>query len=134
MSFRNFRYQFQLFTFLRRDQVNLLVYQPTDPIFNKNKKIILQNFGQLAFFKSIIFCLLKKNKKQKTEETCINNLNQGALIVIIINHKLRVSLLCLLCKILFSKKYQPWELNNIICILPADRPNFFCCLTRRPKI
>ena len=36
--------------FLRRDQVNLLVYVPCDPILSKNKKMILQNFGQLAFF------------------------------------------------------------------------------------
>ena len=33
---------------------------PTDPILSKNKKI-LQNFGQLAFFKSIILCK-KRNK------------------------------------------------------------------------
>ena len=36
---------------------------PTDPILSKNKKIILQNSGQLAFVKSI-FCFLK-NEKQK---------------------------------------------------------------------
>ena len=36
---------------------------PTDPILSKNKKIILQNSGQLAFLKSI-FCFLK-NEKQK---------------------------------------------------------------------
>ena len=37
---------------------------PTDPILSKNKKLILQNFVQLAFFKSIIFCFLKKNKNK----------------------------------------------------------------------
>ena len=38
---------------------------PTDPILSKNKKTILQNCGQLAFFKSLIFCFLKK-KRNKT--------------------------------------------------------------------
>ena len=38
---------------------------PTDPTLSKNKKIILQNFVQVAFFKYIIFCLLKKKKKKK---------------------------------------------------------------------
>ena len=33
---------------------------PTEPILNKNRKIILQNFGQPAFFQSIIFYFLKK--------------------------------------------------------------------------
>ena len=28
---------------------------PTDSTLSKNKKIILQNFGQLDFFKSIMF-------------------------------------------------------------------------------
>ena len=40
---------------------------PTDPTLSKNKKIILQNFGQVAFFKSIIFCFLKKKKKKRKE-------------------------------------------------------------------
>ena len=37
----------------------------------------------------------------------INNQNQEVFIVIIINHKLRVCFLCLLCKILFLEKYRP---------------------------
>ena len=41
---------------------------PTDPTLSKNKKIILQNFGQVAFFKSIIFCFLKKKKEKKRKE------------------------------------------------------------------
>ena len=45
--------------------------------------MIAQNFGQLVFFK-IYFLLLKK------EQTYINNQNQEAFIVIIINYKLRV--------------------------------------------
>ena len=37
---------------------------PTDPISSKNKKIILQNFGQLAFLKSFSFCFFgKKHNK-----------------------------------------------------------------------
>ena len=80
---------------------------PTDPTLSKNKKIILQNFGQVAFFKSIIFCFLKKKKKKrnKTKQTFINNQSQEAFISIKINYKLRIFLLCLLCKILFFKKY-----------------------------
>ena len=35
----------------------------TDPILYKNKNRILQNLDQLAFFKSIIFCFLKKKKE-----------------------------------------------------------------------
>ena len=34
----------------------------TDHILSKNKKVILQNFGQLAFLKSIIFLYLKKKE------------------------------------------------------------------------
>ena len=78
---------------------------PTDPTLSKNKKIILQNFGQVAFFKSIIFCFLKKKKRNKTKQTFINNQSQEAFIFIKINYKLRIFLLCLLCKILFFKKY-----------------------------
>ena len=36
---------------------------PTDPILSKNKKMILQNFDQLAFLKSFIFPIFSKNKK-----------------------------------------------------------------------
>ena len=83
---------------------------PTDPTLSKNKKIILQNFGQVAFFKSIIFCFLKKKKRKKkkrnkTKQTFINNQSQEAFISIKLNYKLRIFLLCLLCKILFFKKY-----------------------------
>ena len=35
----------------------------SDPILSKSKKIILQNFGQLAFFKIYCFLLFEKNKK-----------------------------------------------------------------------
>ena len=81
---------------------------PTDPTLSKNKKIILQNFGQVAFFKSIIFCFLKKKKRKKkkrnkTKQTFINNQSQEAFIFIKINYKLRIFLLCLLCKIFFKK-------------------------------
>ena len=36
--------------------------EPTDPILSKTKKIILQNFGQLAFL-IYYFLLFEKNKK-----------------------------------------------------------------------
>ena len=38
---------------------------PTNPILSKSKKIILQNFDQLAFFKYIIFCFLNKKNEIK---------------------------------------------------------------------
>ena len=50
--------------------------------------------------------LFEKKKKKEIKQTYINNQNQEAFINII-NYKLRVFLLCFLCKILFSKKYQP---------------------------
>ena len=46
---------------------------------------------------------------------------------------MRVFLLSLPCKILFFKKRQPKESNNIF-ILPTDQPNFFRLLPCRPKI
>ena len=63
--------------FLRRDQVNLLVYGPNRPYF-----------GELAFFfVFIIFCFLKKEKETKLHKLH-NNQNQDAFIVIVINYKL----------------------------------------------
>ena len=47
---------------------------------------------------------------------------------------MRVFLLCLLCKILFLKKYRPWESNNIIFTLPTDRPYFFAVFPVDQKI
>ena len=38
---------------------------PTDPILSKNKKIILQNFGQLSFFLIYYFLLFDKTKIKK---------------------------------------------------------------------
>ena len=76
---------------------------PTEPTLSKNKKIILQNFGQLAFFESIIFCFFRKKEIKYNKH--INNQNQEAFIVIIINYTFSVFLLCLLCEIIFLKKY-----------------------------
>ena len=82
----------------------------SDPILSKNKKIILQNFGQLVFLLIYYFLLFEKKKKPKTQQTSINNQNQEAFIVIIINYKLiNKIVLCgfssvLLCKISFFKK------------------------------
>ena len=56
---------------------------PTDPILSKNKEIILQNI------KTIIFSFLKKIRS-KTQQTYINNQNQEAFIVVIINYELWV--------------------------------------------
>ena len=104
---------------------------PTDPTLCKNKKIILQNFGQLTFSKSIIFCFLKKKDIKHNKH--INNQNQEIFIAIIINYTFRIFLLRLLCKRIFFKKYWPYKSNNIVFILPTNWPYFFCCLYRRPK-
>ena len=54
------------FFLFRRDQVNLLVYGPDWPYF-KQKQKILESFDQLAFLKSMIFCVLKiKRKRNET--------------------------------------------------------------------
>ena len=54
------------FFLFRRDQVNLLVYVPNWPCF-KQKQKILESFDQLAFLKSMIFCVLKiKRKRNET--------------------------------------------------------------------
>ena len=54
--------------FLRRDQVNLLVYRPDRLYFQqKQKKLILQNFCHLAFF--IIYCFLLFEKRKKRNKT-----------------------------------------------------------------
>ena len=85
---------------------------PTNPTLNKNKKIILQNFGQPAFFKSIVFFILKKKEIKHSE--LMNNQNQEAFIVIIINY-----LLCLLCKIIFLKNT---DVKNQIILFLFCRP------------
>ena len=73
--------------------------RPTDPILSKNKKIVLQNFGQLAFFLIYYFLLFEKKKKRN---------NQEAFIFIIINYKLQVFLKYVFpFKISFLKKYRP---------------------------
>ena len=84
----------------RWDQVNLLVNGPHQPYFKQKQKMVL-NFGQLPFFNLLISAVWKKKKEIK--QTYINHQNQEAFINII-NYKLRVFLVCLLCKILFSKK------------------------------
>ena len=68
---------------------------PTDPTFSKNKKIILQNIGHwlfliyfFFFFFFFLFCYLKKKEIKHNEH--INNHNQEAFIVIIINYVFRV--------------------------------------------
>ena len=89
--------------YFRQNKVNLLVYESDRPYFKQNKKPILQNFTLLAFFKSITFYFLKK--KEIKHNNRINKQSQEAFIVIIINYTFRVFLLCLLCKIIFFKKY-----------------------------
>ena len=45
---------------VRGGQVNLMVYGPGQPYFKPKQKIILQNFGQLAFY----FLLFEKIKNK----------------------------------------------------------------------
>ena len=53
-----------MFFHIRRDQVNLLVYEPDRPYFKeKQKKTILQNFDQLAFFLIDYFLVFFEKKK-----------------------------------------------------------------------
>ena len=59
----------KLLQILRRDQVNLLVYGPDRPYFKQKQKIMLQNFGQLAFFLIYYFLLFEKKKKRKKNIT-----------------------------------------------------------------
>ena len=70
---------------------------PTDPILNKSKKNNITKFGPTGFL--LIYYFLLFEKKERKEE--IKHENQEVFIVIIINYKLRVFLLCLPCKILF---------------------------------
>ena len=74
---------------------------PTDPTLTKNKKVILQNFGQLAFFYPLFSAFSRR--ANKTEH--ISNQNQEVFIVIIISYIFRIFLLFLLCKIIFLKRY-----------------------------
>ena len=56
----------KLLQILRRGQVNLLVYGPDRPYFKQKQKIMLQNFGQLAFFLIYYFLLFEKKRKEKS--------------------------------------------------------------------
>ena len=118
---------------VRRDQVNLLVYWPDRPYFSQKQKsnISYKILANWLFWDLLLSAFFKKKKEMK-QNTYTNNQNQEAFIVLIINYKLRVFLLCLLCKILCLKKYRPEESSNIF-ILPTDRSYFFGCLARRPK-
>ena len=122
---------------IRWDQFNLLVNGPHRPYFKQKQKHNITKFWLTGFFLNLIFSAFwKKKRRHKTWQSYINNQNQETFIVIIINYKLRVFLLCLICKILFLKKYRPWGSNNIF-ILPTNQPFFFvvffCCLARKPK-
>ena len=74
-----------------------------NPNLSKDKKTILKNFGRLTFFLSYYFLVFDKKEIKRSKHT--NNQNQEAFIVIITNYTFSVFLLCLLCKIIFVKKY-----------------------------
>ena len=86
---------------------------PANPILSKNKKIILQNCPT-GFFLIYYFLLLEK---KINKQTYINNENQEAFIVVIINYKLQVFLLRLLYKMLFIKKntYRKNQITFLFC-------------------
>ena len=84
---------------LKAKQVNLLVYGPNRPYFKQKQNNDITKFWSTGFFKSIIFCFLKKIEIKYNKH--INNQNQEEFIVIIINYTFSVILLCLLCKIIF---------------------------------
>ena len=73
--------------------VNFWSKDPTEPTLSKNKKLILKN----------VFCFLKKKEIKQNKH--INNQNQEAFIVIMMNYTFSIYLLFLLCKIIYFKKY-----------------------------
>ena len=100
-----------------QDQHNILVCWPDLPYFKQKQKNITK-FWQIDFFKIIIFCFFLI--KEIEQQTYINNQNQEAFIVIIINYKLRVFLCAWYAKYYFQKNTDPQ--NQIILFL-------FCQLT-----
>ena len=88
---------------VRRDQVNLLVYGPDRPYFKQKQKNNITKFWPTDFF--LVYYFLLFEEKEIKHNKHINNQNQEAFIVIIINYTFSIFLLCLLCKIIFFKKY-----------------------------
>ena len=88
---------------VRRDQVNLLVYGPDRPYFKQKQKNNITKFWPTDFF--LVYYFLLFEEKEIKHNKHINNQNQEASIVIIINYTFSIFLLCLLCKIIFFKKY-----------------------------
>ena len=103
----------------------------SDPILSKNKKIILQNFGQLVFLSIYNFLLfLKKENNQNITNliTKKNNQNQEAFIVIIINYKL-------INKIVLCGFSSVFAMQNIIFLKIATlRIKYYFYFTNRPTL
>ena len=78
--------------YLRQDKLNFLVYKANRRYFKQKEKNDITKFGQLAFFKSIIFYFMKKKEIKHNKH--INKQNQEAFIVVIINYRFIVFLLC----------------------------------------
>ena len=70
-----------------QDQNNILLCRPDRPYFKQKQKNNITKFWQIDFFKIIIFCFFFLIKEIE-QQTYINNQNQEAFIVIIINYKL----------------------------------------------
>ena len=75
---------------------------PTVPILSKNKKIMLQNFGQLAFLHSTFW----EKIRNKTYQTYVYNQNQEGFIFII-SYKLRIFSSVFAMQNTVFKKYLP---------------------------
>ena len=76
----------------------------TNPTLSKHEKIITQNVDQQA---CLIYYFLLFEEKEIKHNKHINNQNQEAFIVIIINYIFSVFLLCFLCETIFLKYTNP---------------------------
>ena len=119
----------KFFLHIRRDQVNLLIYGPDRPYF---KQVIQRNFRYLAFF-NLLFSAFWKKIRHKRQQTYTNNQNQITFTVIIINWKLMVFLLCLLCKYYFLKNNDPKNQIISFSFYRTTDPVFFlsCPYTKK---
>ena len=112
-----------------------MVYGSDRPYFKQQQKKInnITKFCLTGIFLVYYFLLFEKKKKKQNITTYLNNQNQNAFAVIIINYKLineiilRRFFFCVCyAKYYFLKNTDPK--NQIIFIYFADQPTlFFCC-------
>ena len=111
-----------------------MVFGPDRPYFKQKQKNITK-FWPTGFFLIYCFLLFEKNKNKKPHkfQTYINNQNQEAFIVIMINYKLQLFFLCLLCK-RFKKNTNPKNQMIFFFFLSIDWPCCFAVLPIDQKI